>query len=501
MRMLIKNGTVVNAHGSMDADVRITGELIDRIAPGLVPEPGEEVIDAAGMLVMPGGVDAHTHMDLLVGAARASDSFLTGSIAAACGGTTTIIDHMAFGPLGCDLMHQVDAYHVLADGKAVIDYGFHGVVDRVDEAILAELPDLVEAGITSVKFYLTYDRRLEDEQVIALLQRTGELGMLACVHCENHGILTYLRQKFVAEGKTDARHHALSRPAICEAEAIDRVAKLAHVAGDSPIYIVHTSSAEGLAAAQSLIAAPHPLPGALHPSAPHPLPTAQQADDELPLSAVQQVPAPHPLPANVHLETCPQYLTLDASAYDLPDHEGLKFVMSPPLRDMASREALWQGIADGSIEVVGTDHCPFFFTEKLAAGADDFTKCPNGAPGVELRLALMYSEGVVKRGMSPSTLVQVCSTAPAKRFGIFPRKGLLAAGSDADVVIFDPNRRLTVTKSMLHEHVDYTPYEGIELRGYPKMTISRGSIVMKDGEFTGQEGAGRYLKRDLPAWD
>lgn len=452
--MLIKNGRIINADSSIDADLRVEGELISEIAPGLEARPGEEVIDASGMLVMPGGVDAHTHMDLCAGSMRASDSFLTGSIAAACGGTTTIIDHMGFGPEDCGLMHQVAAYHELADGEAVIDYGFHGVVDHVDNTILAELSDLIDVGITSVKFYLTYDRHLEDNEVLALLERTNELGIIACVHSENHGILTHLREKFIAEGKTSARYHALSRPPICEAEAIDRVIKLAHVAGDAPLYIVHTSSAEGLAAAL-------------------------------------------PLPDNVHLETCPQYLILDAGVYDLPNHEGLKYVMSPPLRDMASREALWQGIADGSIEVVGTDHCPFFFTEKIAAGADDFTKCPNGAPGVELRLALMYSEGVVKRGLSQNALVKLCSTAPAKRFGIYPRKGLLAAGSDADIVIFDPNRSLTVTKNLLHENVDYTPYEGIEVQGYPTMTISRGAIVMKEGEFVGQKGAGQFLKRSL----
>lgn len=456
--MLIKNGTIVNAHGSVYADIRIVDDRIDTIAPALDPEPEEEVINATGLLVMPGGVDAHTHMDLAAGASRASDDFLTGTIAAACGGTTTIIDHMAFGPQGCSLMDPVRTYHGLADEKAVIDYSFHGVVDRVDDKILAQLPDLIDAGITSLKFYLTYNNRLDDEQVLSLLQHTGELGMLACVHAEDHDTLTALRERFVFEGKTTAAYHALSRPATCEAEAVARVCELAHKAGDAPLYIVHTSSAEALAAA-------------------------------LPLSH------------NVHLETCPQYLILDEALYALPDHEGLKYLMSPPLRNEASRVALWQGLEQGTIEVVGTDHCPFFFTEKLEKGAQDFTACPGGAPGVELRLALMYSEGVVKRGMSPNRIVELCSTAPAKLFGIYPRKGLLAPGSDADIVIFDPEAQMTVTHDLLHENVDYTPYEGIELMGYPTMTISRGKIVMHEGTFVGQAGAGEFLKRSLPCFD
>lgn len=455
--MLIKNGTVVNANGQKLADVRIAGELISEVAPLLEPHEGEEVIDAQGMYVMPGGVDAHTHMDLQVGARRASDSFLTGTIAAACGGTTTIIDHMGFDAPGSSLLHQAEVYHGLADGNAVIDYGFHGIVREVNEARLSELPRLIEAGITSLKFYLTYDGRLDDEAILALLQHTGELDMLACVHCENNGIISYLKQKYLAEGKTAARYHALSRPELCEAEAVERMLKLAHVAGDAPLYIVHLSSAEGLAAAE-------------------------------------------PLPAHVYLETCPQYLTLDASCYDLPNHEGLKYVMSPPLRDASSREALWKALAEGTIEVVGTDHCPFFFTEKLAAGADDFTKCPNGMPGVELRLALMYSEGVVKRGMSPTTLVRICATTPAKRFGVYPRKGVIAVGSDADIVLFDPQRKLVVSQTLLHERVDYTPYEGRELQGYPHMTISRGKVIMLDGAFLGSKGEGRFLKRSLPDW-
>jgi dihydropyrimidinase len=460
----------------MLADVRIEDGVIAEVGSGLArgagadvdADAGIEVIDASGLLVMPGGVDAHTHMDLQAGDFRASDSFLTGTRAAACGGTTAIIDHLAFGPAGCNLMHQVDAYHKLARG-AVIDYGFHGVVQRVDDDILAELPRLVDEGVTSLKFYMTYDYRLKDADIIRLLERTRELGILACVHCENHAMLTHLRARFLAEGKTAPSYHAASRPPTCEAEAVFRVLSLAHVAGDAPLYLVHNTSAAALAAASM---AGETGDGSLS----HQLSFAQ-------------------LPPNVTLETCPQYLVLDEGRYELPGDEGLKFIMSPPLRTPSDAEALWEALACGFVSTVGTDHCPFYFDPDKLAGKDDFTRCPNGIPGVELRLALLHSEGVVKRGMSLNRMVEVASTAPARCFGIYPQKGTIAVGSDADIVLFDPVRKVKVTHALLHEQVDYTPYEGMELTGYPVMTISRGEVIVREGTFLGAEGRGRFLKR------
>jgi dihydropyrimidinase len=459
--MIITNGTVVTEHETTRQDLRIEGERIVESGFDLAKaHPDEEVIDATGKLILPGGVDAHTHMDLLVGTLRATDSFLTGTRAAACGGTTTIIDHLAFGPPGCTLQHQIDVYHGLADDKAVIDYGFHGVVAHVDEKILAEMGHLANEGVTSLKFYMTYNNHLDDEAIIRLLARSAELGLLPCVHCESHAMLTWLRERFRAQGTLSAPYHALSRPASCEAEAVFRVLSLAHVAGEAPLYLVHMSSAAALAAASSL-----------------------------------------PFATNAVLETCPQYLLLDESRYRLPDNEGLKYIMSPPLRTAADQEALWTALQDGRIDVIGTDHCPFYFKTDKMLGATDFTQCPNGIPGVELRLALLFSEGVIKRGMSLNRMVELCSTLPAKRFGIFPQKGTIAIGSDADLVIFDPERETTVTHSALHEQVDYTPYEGFELKGYPIMTISRGEIIVKQGVFLGSEGRGRYLNRALPLLD
>jgi dihydropyrimidinase len=457
--MIIAKGTIVTGHGETQQDISVRGGRIDALGQGLAEAcPDEEVIDASGMLVLPGGVDAHTHMDLLVGTLRATDSFLTGTIAAACGGTTTIIDHMAFGPAGCTLQHQVDVYHALADGKAVVDYGFHGVVAHVDDHILAQMGRLADEGVTSLKFYMTYGNRLEDEAIICLLARSAELGLLPCVHCEDHAMLTWLRGRFRALGMRSAPYHALSRPASCEAEAVFRVLTLAHAVGGAPIYLVHMSSAAALEAVGGLLF---------------------DAD-------------------NAILETCPQYLVLDEVRYGLPGNEGLKYVMSPPLRTGADQEALWAALGDGRIDVIGSDHCPFDFKTDKMLGASDFALCPNGIPGVELRLPLLYSEGVVKRGMSPSRMVELCSTLPAKRFGIFPQKGTIAVGSDADLVLFDPERKVRVTHALLHERVDYTPYEGFELTGRPVMTISRGEVIVREGEFVGAEGRGRYLKRGLP---
>jgi dihydropyrimidinase len=478
--MLIVNGTIVTAEGTVSSDVRIRGEKIAQVAPGLSPLPDEEVIDASGLLVLPGGVDVHTHMDLLVGTARAADSFLTGSIAAACGGTTTIIDHMAFGPKGCSLQHQLDAYHVLADGKAVIDYGFHGVVGHVDDNILAEMNRLVSQGVTSLKLYLTYDQRLDDESVLRVLARARELGMMICVHCENHAIISWLCERLAAAGHTQVRYHALSRPDYAEAEAVNRMIALSQAVGGAPLYLVHTSAAASLLVANAATAA------------------AAAASDAAAPDTTAHICQESPTPLPVFLETCPQYLTLDAACYDEPGDEGLKYLMSPPLRHEHDREALWAACLDGRIDVIGTDHCPFFFTEKQAKGARDFRLCPNGIPGVELRLALIHSEGVVKRGMSLSRFVALTSTLPARRFGLYPQKGTIASGSDADIVLFDAGRVVEVTHGLLHEHVDYTPWEGWQVTGWPVMTLSRGELVMRAGEFTGREGHGRYLHRALP---
>lgn len=456
--MLICDGKIVNWNGSLLGSLRIEGGVITEIGD-LVPQPGEEVIEAGGKLVMPGGVDIHTHMDLDTGSARVSDDFYTGTVAAVCGGTTTIVDHMAFGPKHCTIRRQLDVYHGLAAGKAVIDYSFHGVMDHVDDDLLREIGELADEGITSHKFYLTYGGKISDGEAFRVMERARELGILLAVHPENDGIVGYLREKFRKEGKTEPIYHARSRPDECEAEAINRMILMARVAGDAPLYIVHLSCGLGLEYIK----------------------LARQSGQQ-----------------RLYAETCPQYLFLDEGRYGLPDGEGLKYIMSPPLRARENNDILWRGIADGVIDTIATDHCPFFFNGEKQLGKDDFTKSPGGVPGVEARMALLFSGGVSGGWISAEDFVRISSANPAKLTGLYPRKGLLAVGSDGDVVVFNTGKQVCLTHSLLHENVDYTPYEGIELNGWPETTISRGKVAARYGVFLGTKGAGRFLKRGRP---
>ena len=455
MKTIIKNGTLVTESETIRGDLLLENGIIQALGTGLSCEGGTE-IDASGKYVLPGAVDVHTHMDLQAGPWRAVDDFYTGTVAAACGGTTAIVDHVAFGPKGCPLRHQIDQYHKLADGKAVIDYGFHGVLQHVDEGILAEMERLArEEGVTSFKAYLTYDDKLSDADLFRVLRRAGELGVIIPVHCENDGVVNYLRGYYKSRGLTDPIYHAKSRPARCEAEAVNRVLQLAAMAGDAPVYIVHLSTAAGLEEIR------------------HARARGQK---------------------NIGVETCPQYLLLTEQAYADP-REGLKAVMSPPLRTQADCEALWGGLADGTIDAVATDHCPFRFAVEKQAGLGDFTACPNGAPGVEERLPLLYSQGVAKGRISICDLVRLLCAAPSRLYGLYPQKGTLRPGADADVVILDPNAQRTLTHSGLHGAADYTCYEGMPLQGAIDLVLVRGQVVVRDNRFVGEKGAGRYLKR------
>ena len=454
--MLIKNGLLVFEDGTKNADIRIDGERIVEIESNLSARDSEEIIEAKDKIVIPGGVDVHTHMDLDLGAFKASDDFYTGTVAAAFGGTTSIVDHMAFGPPGCSISHQVEVYHGLAGGKAVIDYCYHGVMDHVDDDIITELETLLDMGIPSHKFYLTYGGMLKDAEVLRLMERAAELGVILCVHAENDGSIAYFRDKFINDGKVTPIYHARSRPPESEAEAVDRVLWLARMAGDAPLYIVHLSSALGLESVRN----------------------ARRRGQK-----------------NIFVETCPQYLFLDESKY--LDEDGLKYVMSPPLRTKENSEALWDGISCGDIDTIGTDHCPFFYGKEKQYGKNDFTKTPNGVPGVELRVPLMFSEALNGR-LSLEKFVTLCCAEPSRLFGMYPRKGVLAVGSDADIVIIDPTLNRKITHGDLHENTDYTPYEGLHVKGYPKMTISRGEVIVRDGEFLGQKGRGKFLKCGLP---
>lgn len=455
MPLLIKNGTIVTACDTYKADVLIDNEKIIEIGMDIKRDDCE-IIDAGDKYLVPGGIDVHTHLNLHSGTVVAKDDFYTGTVAAACGGTTSIIDHMGFGPEGCSLKHQVDVYHGYADGNAVIDYGFHGVIQHIDDDILDEMEYIVEKeGISSFKIYLTYDFKLSDEEAMKTLVRLKELNGILAVHPENDGAIKYLKETYVKSGKLSPIYHALSRPVECEAEAVNRMINLASLAGDAPLYIVHLSCSLGLDYIKSAV------------------------------DRGQRVIA----------ETCPQYLLLGEERYKEPDNNGLKYIMSPPLREKKNQDELWKGIRDGYIKVVATDHCPFDFGVEKQLGKGDFTRCPNGAPGIETRIPLMFSEGVMKGRITINKLVEVTSTNPAKIFGLYPQKGTVGAGFDADIVLIDPNKEVVLSKSMLHENVDYTPYEGMKLRGYPVLTMVRGKVIVKDNVFIGQKGYGKYMKR------
>lgn len=455
MKTLIKNGRIAGCSGMFTGDVMINNGVISEMGTD-IKKDCDILIDAKGKLIIPGGIDAHTHLNIHVGSNVAADDFYTGTIAAACGGTTCIIDHMGFGPKGCSLHHQVDVYHGYADGNAVIDYGFHGVIQDVNSSIIDEMDSMVHVeGIPSFKIYLTYDYKASDADVIKVMKKIRDLKGILAVHCENDSIISYLRKKFISEGKTAPIYHAQSRPPECEGEAVSRMIYMSCIAQNAPLYIVHLTTSMGLS-------------------------HIEDAKNK---------------GRRVYAETCPQYLLLDEEKYNGKNNEGLKYIMSPPLRNKSNQEDLWGGIRKGYIDVVATDHCPFLFSKEKQLGLNDFTKCPNGAPGVEERIPLMFSEGVVKGRISLQKFIDVCCTNPAKLFGLYPEKGVIAPSCDADLVIIDPDKEVTLTRDILHSRCDYTAYEGLKLKGYPVMTISRGEVVMKDGEFTGKKGMGLFIKR------
>lgn len=454
MKTLIKCGTLVLEDEVILGDLLIEDGRIAQIGQKLQVS-ADRVIDGEGKIVLPGGIDGHTHFNLHVGSNVTSDDFTTGTIAAAFGGNTAIVDHMGFGPQGCALHHQAQVYHGYADGKCVIDYGFHGVVQHVDDAIIEEMASMADDGHPSFKIYLTYDYKTEDAEALRVMKRLKDVGGVTTVHCENDAAINYLRRKFVTEGKGAPKYHALSRPETCENESVLRMIALAEAAGDAPLYIVHVSSAR----------------------------------------SAQLIKEARARGLHVFGETCPQYLFLDESCYELPGDEGLKYIMSPPLRHKSNQEKLWNYIKDGTLQVVATDHCTFNFHGSKELGKDNFTLCPNGGPGVETRVPLMFSEGVSKGRLNLMEFSHIISTNPAKLFGLYPQKGALRVGSDADIVLVDPHKEVTITKGLLHENVDYTPYEGMRVTGWPVLTMVRGQVVVENGELRQQPGFGQFIRR------
>jgi dihydropyrimidinase len=454
MRTLIKNGTVVTAADQYKGDVLIEEEKITVIGTALDMQ-ADKVIDAAGKYVLPGGIDVHTHMDMPFGGTTSADDFETGTVAAAFGGTTSIVD-FAIQYRGQTLHHAMETWAKKAEGKAVIDYGFHMIITELNDQVEGEMDALVGQGITSFKLFMAYPGvfMLDDASIFKALLRTGNNGGSICMHAENGGVIDVLVQRALAEGKTAPKYHALTRPARAEAEATHRAIALAEIA-DVPIYIVHLSAAEALEM------------------------VTEARDRGLPAFA----------------ETCPQYLFLSYDNYEEPGFDGAKYVMSPPLRERATQNALWRGLAFDDLQCISTDHCPFCMKEQKELGRNDFSKIPNGAPGVETRMSLVYDGGVRSGRITLNRFVELTSTSPAKIFGLFPRKGTIAPGSDADIVVFDPNRTTTLSVKTLHMKVDYNPYEGRQVTGATDTVLSRGRVIIENGAFVGRKGGGSFLKR------
>lgn len=456
MRTLITNGTVVNADGSLLADVLVDGETIALVGQGLAARgvTAERTIDATGKYVIPGAIDVHTHMELPFGGTFAKDTFETGSRAAAFGGTTTILD-FAVQSKGHSLREGLDTWLAKAEGNTCVDYGFHMIMSDVTDASLAEMDALIEEGVTDFKLFTAYPGVFysDDGAIFRAMQRAAVNGGLIMMHAENGMAIDVVASQNADAGRTEPYYHGLSHPPVFEGEATNRVIRLAEAAG-SAVYIVHLSAREALDA-------------------------VREARD-------RGTPA--------YAETCPQYLFL--SLDDLGNgFEGAKFVCSPPLRPKEHWAELWKGLRADDLQVVSTDHCPFDFHGQKELGRSDFRKIPNGLPAVEDRLDLMHDGGVVGGRISRERWVEVCSTAPARMFGLAGRKGVVAPGADADLVVYDPQRRHTISARTHHMDVDYSCYEGRTVQGGSDVVLLRGKVIVEDGEYRGAKGDGRFLKR------
>jgi dihydropyrimidinase len=456
---VIRNGTIVTATDTYAADIGIAGGKISAIGTNLPIENAQKVIDARGMLVMPGGIDVHTHLDMPFGGTKSADDFESGTIAAAYGGTTTLID-FAIQYKGQTLRHALDIWLKKAEGKATIDYAFHCIVTDIEGAQLDELKAFVRDGVPSFKLFMAYPGvfMLDDASIFKTMNAAADCGGMICMHAENGGAIDVIVQRALAEGKRSPKYHALTRPTTAEAEATNRAIALAEIAG-TPVYIVHLSCNE----------------------------------------ALEKVREARDRGLRVYAETCPQYLYLSLDDMDAPGFEGAKYVFTPPLREKWHQEKLWQGLAKDDLQVVSTDHCPFCMKEQKELGKDDFTKIPNGGPGIEHRLGLVYSGGVHGGKFSVNRFVQLVSTAPAKLFGLYPRKGTIAVGSDADIVIFDADEEQVISVATHHMRVDYSMFEGTRVKGVTKTVLSRGNVIIDNGRFVGRAGAGQFLKRENPA--
>lgn len=460
----IRGGRIITATEDFVGDVLIgdgqilaVGKNLDQVM-SLRQLPGDrlETVDAEGFYVFPGAIDAHTHLDLEFMGTSSSDDFESGTLAAIKGGTTSLIDFAIQEP-GRSLRDALSKWHEKARGKAAIDYAFHMGVTDYNPQTEKEIPWVIDQGITSFKCFMAYKGSLmvDDGQLFKLMLQVKKLGGIVTAHCENAEMISVLSQQYLSEGKTSPLYHELSHPALGEAEATHRFIALSRVAG-TPAYVVHLTCEEALQQVKDSVTRHH-----------------------------------HPIFA----ETCPQYLLLDRNLYENPGFEGAKWVMSPPLRTQRDQETLWNGLRDGLIQTVATDHCPFRFQGQKEMGKDKFTSIPNGAPGIENRMNLIFTYGVMKNRISLNRFVQVMSTNPAKIFGMYPKKGTIAPGSDADLVIFDPKKESTISVQSSYQRCDYSAFEGFKTTGEPVSVMIRGEWVMREGKITATPGTGRFIER------
>jgi len=451
MALLIQHGTVVTADSTTAADVLIEDSTIREVRAG-IPADGHTLVDASNLLVLPGGIDAHTHLDMPFGGTTSADDFETGTRAAAIGGTTTIVD-FAIQTKGTKMRAALDTWWKKAEGKACIDYGLHMIVTDLGTSGLEDMDDLVREGVASFKLFMAYPNVLmvDDATIFKALQQTSKNGALICMHAENGSVIDVIVRQTLAEGKTAPIYHALTRPTVAEAEAVQRAIAMAEIAG-APVYIVHLSSEDALNQVR------------------------EARDRGLPAFA----------------ETCPQYLLLSIED-QMPgkSFEEAKYVFTPPLREKKNQARLWDGLKHDHLQVVSTDHCPFCFADQKALGKDDFTKIPNGGPGIENRMQLIHHHGVNSGRLSLNRFVEITSTAPARIFGMYPRKGTIAPGSDADIVLWDPKAPHTISAATHNMRCDYSMFEGFQVRGN-----ARRELIVENGKFLGKIGRGNYLRRN-----
>ncbi len=461
MGTIIKNGTIITASDTVQADILIEGEQIALIGRDL-PTDGNDVIDATGKLLLPGGIDVHTHLELPFGGTVSSDDFFTGHRAAAFGGTTTHID-FAIQPMGGSLREGIDAWHKKANDKAAIDYGFHMAITDLRDDVMAEIPQMLEQGITSLKLFMAYKGlfQVDDTTLFRAMQQAAKHGMLIMVHAENGDVIAELAGQLIAEGKMDPKYHAVAHPAMAEAEATGRAIALAGIA-NAPLYVVHM--------------------------------TCEESIEQLVLGRAKGFP--------VMGETCTQYMFVFEEDLAQPGYEGAKFICSPPVRQPKDAPILWRALADNTLQAVSTDHCPFWYEGGVNGripgkelGKGDFSKIPNGMPGIEDRMPVMWHHGVNEGRMSANRFVEITSTNPAKIFGLYPRKGTISVGADADIVIWNPEKEHTISAATHHMRTDYNVYEGMTVKGWPERVLLRGRTLVNDNDWLGEAGQGKFLKR------